>query len=608
MTDFDLESIEESALDNEGLVTTEIAQAKSLLAIDVGSVNTRAMLFDLVEGRYRFLATGMAPTTAKPPISDASEGVRLALDTLNQIAGRLMFTRDEQMIIPSTPDGSGADHLAPTCSAGKPLKTVVVGLLDKVSVASALNLAHSNYTDIIEVLSTSHERQIETQIDHILETRPDLVLIAGGTDDGATGSVLKMVSSLGMALYLIPSTHRPQILYIGNPQLHDQITSYMEPLAPIHIAPNVRPSLSFEQLGPAQSKFNDIYRTIHSRHILGLEELNVLSGGHLVPTAHAQGRVIRFFSKIVPDATSRGVLGIDVGASHTTVAAGFNGDLRLHVINELGIGSGLITILKKCRVEDITRWLPMEIPPNYIIDYVQNKILIPQSLPVTTEDLLIEQALAREILQQAIRSANQRFPKNVNRIKPGMLPVFDPIVISGNVISNAPTTAQSLLIILDALQPTGIQQIILDKNNLSAALGSAIPMNPTLVAQLALDPISFLNLGYVISPISRAKPGSPVLRVRMVYEAGHENEVTVRQGEIIKIPLPQGQRATLYLDPLQRSNIGKGAGRQIPPKRIVGSTFGLVVDARGRPLTLPKSPAEQREAMQKWLFSLENGH
>jgi hypothetical protein len=186
-----------------------------------------------------------------------------------------------------------------------------------------------------------------------------------------------------------------------------------------------------------------------------------------------------------------------------------------------------------------------------------------------------------------------------------MLPTFDPILVSGSVIANAPTSTESLLMILDALQPTGIQQIILAKNNLAAALGAAVPINPTMVSQLPLDPISFLNLGFVISPVSRAKEGSQVLRVRIVYETGHENVVTAHQGTIQKIPLALGQRARLFLDPLQRANIGYGPGRSISGRSVVGGPFGIVIDARGRPLELPESSEKRRANLQRWYYSLE---
>ncbi len=47
-------------------------EAETLLAIDVGSVNTRASLFDVVDGRYRLVATGRSATTAGAPLFDVS--------------------------------------------------------------------------------------------------------------------------------------------------------------------------------------------------------------------------------------------------------------------------------------------------------------------------------------------------------------------------------------------------------------------------------------------------------------------------------------------------------------------------------------------------------
>ncbi|HMK08573.1 MAG TPA: hypothetical protein VK449_06030, partial [Anaerolineales bacterium] len=55
-------------------------ESETLLAVDVGSVNTRASLFDIVDARYRLVATGRASSTAGAPLFDASEGVRAALE------------------------------------------------------------------------------------------------------------------------------------------------------------------------------------------------------------------------------------------------------------------------------------------------------------------------------------------------------------------------------------------------------------------------------------------------------------------------------------------------------------------------------------------------
>jgi hypothetical protein len=595
MTDHQLEETQEN-------LQQERTRIGSLLTVDIGSINTRVALYDTVEGRYRFLVAGVAQTTTKFPLFDASEGVRLALDKLELISGRTLTDDDAKIIVPSTKEGSGTDYVATTISAGEPLKTVVVGLLEKVSLTSATNLANTIYTDIIESISLNDRRKPEDQIDTIQQIRPDVILISGGTDNGASKSVLKLVNSVGLAIYLLPESHRPEVLFAGNPKLAEQVMAFIEPLAPIHIAPNIRPSLAKEQLGPAQMIITDIYRRFNTGRVIGIAELNTLSGGHLLPSSHGLGRVIRFFSKIVPHPDSKGVLGINVGASSTIVAGGFNGDLRLRVFTKMGMGEGLISILENSRMEDIVRWLPIEASPIYVLDYIQNKITHPATLPATQKDLYIEQALAREVMRKSVGDAISNFPKDVHRIEQNTLPVFDPIVVGGAVLANAPTLSQSLLMILDAIEPTGIQRIILDKNNLVPGLGAAAAITPALVAQLLLDPTAFLNLGFIISPISRAREGTSVLRVRIQYEAGHENVINVHQGNIETIPLPMGQRARIFLDPLHRANIGFGPGKS-SSLLVIGGPFGVVVDARGRPINLHRSEEKRRQQLLKWQMS-----
>jgi len=590
--------------DPQETLQRELMRIGSLMIVDIGSVNTRAALFDTVEGRYRFLVAGTAQTTSNFPLFDASEGVRQALDRLEVISGRKLADEDDKIIIPSTDDGSGADYMATTVSAGEPLKAVVVGLLEKVSLASAANLANTNYTEIIESISLNDRRRPEDQIDTIQRIRPDIILIAGGTDNGASQSVLKLVNAVGLAIYLLPEGHRPEVVFAGNPQLGNQVRNFIEPLAPIHIAPNIRPGLAEEQLGPAQRIITDIFRRINVGRIAGMSELNVWSGGQLLPSSHGLGRVIRFFSKIVPNPDTKGVLGINVGASSTIVAGSFNGDLRMRVFTRTGMGEGLKSVLENTQMEDVLRWLPAEISPTYILDYIQNKITHPATLPATREDLYIEHALAREVMRTSIMNAISSFPKDAKRIQQNTLPVFDPIVVGGAVLTEAPMLSQSLLMILDALEPTGIQRIILDKNNLCSGLGAAAAITPALVAQLLLDPIAFLNLGFIISPVSRAREGTAVLRVRIQYETGHENIIEVRQGNIETIPLPIGQRARIFLDPLHRANIGFGPGRS-SSLEVVGGPFGVVVDARGRPIQLHQSNEERHRQLLRWQTSLK---
>src|SRR5512143_3141394 len=121
---------------------SSLVQNESILAIDVGATTTRAVLFDVVEGQYRFVASGQAPSTAEAPFKDIGLGVREAVTNLQNITGAaLISTQDNSLIAPSQPDGSGVDAVVATMSAGPAVRTVVVGLLPDVSLKSAQRLA-----------------------------------------------------------------------------------------------------------------------------------------------------------------------------------------------------------------------------------------------------------------------------------------------------------------------------------------------------------------------------------------------------------------------------------------------------------------------------------
>jgi len=68
----------------------------------------------------------------------------------------------------------------------------------------------------------------------------------------------------------------------------------------------------------------------------GVDQLNSLAGNTLMPTAYAEGRIIRFLSEVYD--SSKGILGVDLGASAASVAASFGGELTLGVYPQLGLG------------------------------------------------------------------------------------------------------------------------------------------------------------------------------------------------------------------------------------------------------------------------------
>ncbi len=83
---------------------TSLVDAESVLAVDIGSVNTRALLFDVVDGQYHFISSGVAPSTTGAPFRDVSEGVSQAVKRLQENIGRVLIDKDGLLIIPSQPE------------------------------------------------------------------------------------------------------------------------------------------------------------------------------------------------------------------------------------------------------------------------------------------------------------------------------------------------------------------------------------------------------------------------------------------------------------------------------------------------------------------------
>src|SRR5574341_1380457 len=178
---------------------TSLVQNESILALEVGAAVTRAVLFDVVEGQYRFVAAGQAPTTAEAPFKDIGIGVRAAIEGLQAVTGSKLLGPDRNLITPAQADGSGVDAVVSTISAGPSVKTVIVGLLNDVSLKSARRLAESTYSRVVDSLDLTDQRRPDQQLDSIIRSRPDLVILTGGTDGGASRSILKMLEAVGLA-------------------------------------------------------------------------------------------------------------------------------------------------------------------------------------------------------------------------------------------------------------------------------------------------------------------------------------------------------------------------------------------------------------------------
>src|SRR5574341_420205 len=531
--------------------------ADTLLAADFGTATTRVSLFDVVEGTFRYVASGAAPSTIEPPYLEASEGMRHALADLQAITGRAMLDDASRLIMPATADGSGADVFVVTASGGPAVGAVLVGLLPDGSLDSARRLAASSYISVLDALSLGDRRREEQQVDALLAARPNVIIIAGGTDGGARDAVLKLAETVGLACRLLAQDTRPNVVYVGNAALQEEIVALLADGATVSTAPNILPELGLVSPAPARAELARVLQELRLSQIGGFRDLTGYAGGHILPTAQAEGNIVRYVSRALE--TKNGILSVNVGSASTSVAAAFSGELYLNVRPDLGVGVNAAAVLAETSLENLARWIPQEIAADALNDFIFNKSVRPHTIPADPTDLQLEQALAREVLRAALRTARSGWPRSLPGVRADLLPWCDLIVGGGAVLGQAPRPGAAALLLLDALQPAGVATLLLDAHHILAALGAAAHVNPLAVVQ-AFDS-SFLTLGMAIAAVGAARLEAVVCQAKLAYENGTDLTVDVKAGSLEVLPLPLGQDAKLTLKPRSGIDVGFGPGR-----------------------------------------------
>ncbi|GAB4149055.1 MAG: glutamate mutase L [Candidatus Promineifilaceae bacterium] len=571
--------------------------SESFLVADIGHTQTNVALFDVVRSSYRFIGCAQAPTTLSSPWNNVTIGVQQATARLADRLQRPLLDRQGWLITPANNAGAGVDNFAATVSAAPPLKTVVVGLLDEVSLASARRALQTIYAREVDYLSLSDMRSEAAQIDAIIQHRPDLIFIAGGTDGGDTLQVTRRMETAATALELLAQTdvHRPEVVFAGNRQLRAAAANRFRTLANLHVIDNVRPSLETEQLHAARQIAATLYEDLKVSTLPGFDDIAGWCQYPVMPTAQAFACISHYLA-----AVSRGrVLGLDVGSDSVTLVAATPEGNQLLVRTDLGLGGALSSALQVLDADAVLNWMPANgVDGDTLHDFVMNKTLYPYSLPATETELRLEQAITREIVRHTAAQAATSWGWTKDA-----LPAFNLLLLRGGIFQAAPRPGQTALMVLDALQPTGIFALAVDRYGALPALGALAAHKP-LVAVQALEGGVLVDLGWVIALAGRGQVGQKALDLRLETDGQGALEVEVPFGALEVLPLALGQKARLTLKPASRQfdiGLGPGEGHSL---MVQGGLVGVIVDARGRPLPLPANQAARGERLRQWLWDM----
>lgn len=619
----------------------------AILVADCGSSFTRVSLLERVETGFSFVAHAMAPTTAEPPWSDVSAGVRHAIEQITGTTGWSLLDDTGTLMIPRV-RSAGVDLFLLTCSAGQPLRVVLAGLMSQVSLASLERAASGSYVEVLGNMARDYAGLLgenglrgvhtsagstqwrgslkdlpspsggaglsdEEKIAIIRQLCPDVVWVAGGTDGGSHEPVRDLVEAVALACKLVDSSPQPAMVYAGNAELRSEVVELIGEEVELEVVDNVRPTLDTENLTAAQAAFQEAYVRRKVQRLPGMGTLAGWSGEPILSTAQSTGFLVRYLERLY--ASGKGVLCADVGSFNTFIAAslpaqptplrsspaenGQAGQQILQVVTNLGMGYGAPTLLERVGLEAISRWLPFEPEPGEVEQVLMNKGVQPTTIPADRRQLLIEQAAAREALRLVMRQAREAWRASPDGLRRRLTPLLEPIIASGSTLAQTPRPGQAVLMLLDAIEPVGISTVLLDEYGVASALGAVAVTHP-LAAVQALDAGAFSPLGTIVAPVGRARPGEVVLRAKVTFQQGAELAMEVKYGSLEVLPLPAGEKAMLELRPRRGFRVGRVGGAV----EVNGGAVGLVIDARGRPLHLPPTLDACRHLAQQWLWEM----
>jgi hypothetical protein len=569
-------------------MTDQSYESACVLTLNVGSYSTRAILIDVVDGQYRFIGAGDDTTTDGAPYYDVRVGAVSAIRQLEQMVDRRLVDAQGNMMMPANTDGSGFDFLVIIYSAIPELRVVVTGLINEISIESAQHLVAGMYGRVVETISLHDKRNINQQVDEILRQEPNLIVLAGGANGGATRSIGKLTQLAHLICQFSSGEKTPQVLFVGNNQLSKSVSNTLDKYCIVNVADNIRSSTEVESLDPARLVLEEIIGNHARQHINGLDEL--LNSASIAPVQSATGMgwLVRMIQAINGNTTQ--ILGVDVGASYSSMAV-VRKQRLMDITLAMGMGRTIDKLLTENKLEEISQWLPPTVTKSVLRDSMAQKTIYPQLQALSSEQIAIEQACLRILLRTLLQNLQYRWHMQNT--------TFEPILLTGKSLAARYSPGISLMLALDGLQPTGITTILQDPHCLLPVLGAVGRLNPLIPVQV-FDSGALNHLATVICPVSRAPIGTPILDVKITSESGKEEEMQVKQGALVVLPIHFSQNVVVHLQGLHNTWMNPFSRTTNANLKLTGGLCGILIDARGRPINLPKDPANRWERIEKW--------
>ncbi len=566
-------------------------QTRSILAADFGSVNTRVLLFDIVDGAYRLVAQGLGPTSIGSPADDARLGLSKILREIGAATDRRFLDERGRLIQPEQSERVGVDKIVTAASAGAPIRTVIVGLYPRHSMAAVKRAIAPFYLDVVAEAHLEDGLTSRGRLNRIVHSRPGLIIVTGGADGGARTVLLQMLALVRQAVTALPASEKPALLYAGNSALAPSVREMLAQQVEVTVAANIR--------GPAgdapeatQAALQRIFDA-HKRGRSSFRRLAGLSQDGIQPTARGIETMAAFFARM----TGRDVLAADIGSAHGMLSLAGKAGVLTALRHDVGLGHSASALLEAAGETALAQWLPFHLRKGELEQYALDKGLRVASVPLDMRARTIEYAFLRAGMRCLLAELAQRgqgTPMQLARDQIGL------VLLCGATLTGSGQGALDMLLLADALDCEGIVQVKADPYGALAALGALAGSEPAAVVQL-LGGNALQDVGHLIRVTGAAPAGSTALKYKLKRADGAVVEGEVMAGDVWHFKLPAAESVELRLQARRGLSIG---GKRRIQRQVAGGRGGLLFDARLDALAPAASISERAVAMLRWFAAV----
>lgn len=266
------------------------------------------------------------------------------------------------------------------------------------------------------------------------------------------------------------------------------------------------------------------------------------------------------------------VVVLDVTGGATSVIHAQPTGTVLGIHERLGVGAAADRVVARAGLDRVRRWIPRAVEAPALLERVFNRARWPDAIPASVLALSLEMALAREAIAHALADADRA---GVSLDAAWAAPL---LVLTGR-LAQLPRAAQSLLVAIDVFGATGPTLVSRAPGDTLVAAG-ALAARGRVATLPTIDPLAI---------VAEMWPRRSAV-VKITDENGLMQERVVRGSFLL---VPTKGRVEIVMP-----------GLTVRP-RAEHLELGVVIDARGRPLSLPPRDAERIPTLTRWHTALD---